>query len=1003
METQASQEQPLVLQVIPPRTESSRDMAALETVMQGLALDERHPVALEIVRTGRGRLFLLRATSRAALEHIAAQIQARYPQAEIRSLAEDPLALKEGETVAVVELGPGAASYLPLRSWRERELPSEGTDPLLGVLAALSHLPEQMRVVAQLALLPLPPAWSKAERRRAVEHPLEPERQRQRRETTTSGSAAPSMAAILLMGLLVALLLLWYRFSRRLPAWVFHAGTLLLHGKNPQLTPSQLTLLVACMVGIVLLLLVALFLFNRLRQRFGRTAIYDMRLVAEKTGRSAYRARLRLFLITSEVSGQQALSVVRTEDSLTVAGAKDASPYRLAVLRHCGKLFPLSLWQTFSRLCGRQKGIVTRGQDEVRWEVLERLSAAYRQYHLAAGGYFVPRRLSAGKAQRLLVHGPGLLGCFSGWAHDLRTSRHVLSVADVAVLWHLPQAADLPALPLLERGRARNFLVPFELSAGSGWRIGLSTQAGHALPVYLPAAFLRNNLLAVARTGKGKSTLFQHLAQAVLSGGMDTRGLFLIEPHGDLIEALSGLLPGWRQDDVVLVDLADQDYPPGINLLDATLGRSRDKAVDNLIGIFRHIWDTSWGPRTESVLEYALKTLADANEHLVQADPQHGPDRQYTLLDIVSLLRNISFRHAVMQQVSDPVLLDWWQQYYEPMDLRFQLEIISSVINKMAKFASTYTARRILGQPRSTIDLRDIVRTGKILLVSTANGVVGSDVGALIGSTLLGLFQVNLAEQAELPREQRQPFLVLIDEFQIYRGADFGSMLAELRKYGGSFGLATQSLAYLDRLDRTLRYTVLANVDHLFAFAMSAEDARLLQELDGIESDDITNLDDYTCYAKLTVQGHRLPVFSLRLDASAAGDSEQAQRVRLRTRQRFARPVDVIDAMLAQSLKRQAAYPVRTKTGERTRERELLPGEQVEEEEGGQGGISPSQAGVTEKQATKTARRKRRGGGGGGGNGVEVTLPIQQRADSLPLLYEPGDLVEREQEGVHEA
>jgi hypothetical protein len=334
------------------------------------------------------------------------------------------------------------------------------------------------------------------------------------------------------------------------------------------------------------------------------------------------------------------------------------------------------------------------------------------------------------------------------------------------------------------------------------------------------------------------------------------------------------------------------------------------------------------------------------------------------------------------------------------MDLRFQMEVISSVLNKMSKFASTYTARRILGQPRSTIDLRDIVRTGKILLVSTANGVVGSDVGALIGSTLLGLFQVNLAEQAELPRERRQQFLALIDEFQVYQGADFGSMLSELRKYGGSFGLATQSLAYLDRLDRTLRFTVLANVDHLFAFAMSAEDARLLQELDGIETDDITNLDDYTCYAKLTVHGHRLPVFSLRLDAPAQGDHEQAKRIRMRNQQRFARPVDVVDATLAQTLLRQTFYPVQAKTGERKREQELFKSEEAEES--GQVSVSPSQAGgVAEKQVTKAGRRKRRGGGGG--DRVEVTVTAAERTDSSPLLYEPGEVAEREQESAYEA
>ena len=138
-----AQEPCLVLQVVPPRTASSRDIAALETVMQGLALDTRHPIALEIARTESGRQFLLRATSRAALEHLAAQIQARYPQAIIQPLASDPLILKPGEIVTAVELRPGAASYLPLRAFRERELPTEGTDPLLGLLAAMSHVPAQ--------------------------------------------------------------------------------------------------------------------------------------------------------------------------------------------------------------------------------------------------------------------------------------------------------------------------------------------------------------------------------------------------------------------------------------------------------------------------------------------------------------------------------------------------------------------------------------------------------------------------------------------------------------------------------------------------------------------------------------------------------------------------------------------------------------------------------------------------------------------------------------------
>ncbi len=947
----------LVLQVVPPRTASSRDMAALETVMQGLALDRHHPVALEMARTESGRQFFVRATSPAALEHLASQIQARYPQASILPLTDDPLVLKPGETVTAIELRPGAASYLPLRAFRERELPIEGTDPLLG-----SHVPANMRIVTQLALLPLPSTWSRAERRRAVEHPLEPERLRQRRGMTASGSTAPSVGAIIAMGMLVALLLLWYRFSRKLPPWILRAGTLLLHGKNPHLSSLQMTELIAFLVGIGLLALLLLLGVSWVLRRVGRTSIYDMRLVAEKTGRSAYRARLRLFVIETGEESKQ-----------SKADAADTFRQFSSLIVYPQEITPTRLRDAYQQW--RQAALQKRERTNIHKGLLDRLTAAYRQYHLAAGGYFVPHALFLAKAERLLVQQTGPARIASGWAYDLRRSRHVLSVADVAVLWHLPQAGDLAELPLLERGRARTYLVPRELTIGNGWRIGCSTHAGHTLPVALPAEMLRHNLLAVASTGKGKSTLFLHLARAVLADETNPHGLFVMEPHRELIESLTGLIPLARQDDVVLVDVADMASPPGINPLDATLGRNRDKAVDNLITIFERIWINSWGPRTENVLEFALKTLADANQSIVQADLQHGPDRQYTLLDVVPLLRNSSFRHAVMEQVTDPVLLAWWQQYYEPMDLRFQVEVTSSVLNKMSKYASSHTIRRILGQPRSTVNFMELIRLGKILLVSTASGIVGADVSALLGATLLGLFHVTLAEQAEVARAERRHFLALIDEFQVYQGADFGTMLAELRKYGGSFGLATQSLSYLDRLDRTLRSTVLSNVDHLFAFAMSGEDARMLHELDGIEEDDITNLDDFTCYAKVSLAGRRLPLFSLHLDPPATGDHDLAQRIRLHSRQRFAHPGEVVDAMIARSLERSAPSTLssRIKGAAKTQETE----------EGGQNGalVVHAQA-STATPTAKSGRRKHRGSGNGS------ALERQEQPLSLPLVYE---------------
>jgi hypothetical protein len=176
-------------------------------------------------------------------------------------------------------------------------------------------------------------------------------------------------------------------------------------------------------------------------------------------------------------------------------------------------------------------------------------------------------------------------------------------------------------------------------------------------------------------------------------------------------------------------------------------------------------------------------------------------------------------------------------------------------------------------------------------------------------------------------------------------------MLAELRKYGGSFALATQLLAYLDRLERTLRATVLANIDHLFAFHMAGEDARLLHELDGIAEDDITNLDDFQCYVKLSLGGHRLPVFSLHLDAPPQPDEELAQLVRLRSQQRDGRPAGMVDDLIRQIQARQrSAVPTIP-----TKQRAFMRKEEEER------AVSSDN---DEGDAVSGRRRKKRGSGG---------------------------------------
>ncbi len=234
-------------------------------------------------------------------------------------------------------------------------------------------------------------------------------------------------------------------------------------------------------------------------------------------------------------------------------------------------------------------------------------------------------------------------------------------------------------------------------------------------------------------------------------------GLVVIDPHGDLVNNLLTLIPAARRDEVILVDLADTAYPVALNPLDALFGRDRDKAVESLLAVLSQIWAKFWGPRMQNALEYALKTLYEANETLIARDPQHGPDQQFTLLDVAPILSAPGFRRDVLSLTQDQALRTWWTHYYQPLDFRLQLEIINPVLTKIAAFSGSRVARRIVGQSRSTLDLGAIVRAGQVLLVNTAKGVVGAETSTLIGATLLGALQASLEEQGRLAPERAPP------------------------------------------------------------------------------------------------------------------------------------------------------------------------------------------------------------------------------------------------------
>lgn len=774
-----------LVEIVTPRTNSA-GIAAAENLFAAVPLAE--PFALELAATASARWFLARAQSPEMHRFLTAQLAVAYPQATLRPLdtrqypSIDPARLAQDEQVAACTLLLRAPVYLPIRTFIDRgdDDASTQADPVLGILGALDDLPDGWRALSQLVLRPAPDNWAAPYARLALEHPLEAERQTRSAPSsaTTSDPGVLFLAAVLVVGAIGLQGYAWYT-----------AGDVL-----------DLALLVG---GILGLGGVAAWLLTR------RTSppLYDPRLVAEKIGRPAHRAELRLAVFAP------------AEVALARVGLR-----------------------------------------------LDRIVAAYRQYALASANGFQSRRLDLKDRHLADLRPFHRLGALP-----------ILSSRELAGLWHLSRAqADVP---FVERTTARERL-PLPSTVASGCRIGVSTHQSREVSVSIPDDVLRRHLLLVAKTRRGKSSLLLRFARYLMErrpGDGTRRAIVLVDPHRDLAQAPLGLIPPERQADVTYLDVSSTQRPFGLNLLDVGLGWDRDKAIENALAVFKREFAGFWGPRMEDAFRFGLLTLFEVNIALGQASPE-GRARQYTILDLPSLLSDLAFRRTLLPLVTDPVVKSWWTTYFDALDRRLQIEVINPVQTKVQRFAGSAAARNIVGQAGSTIDPRTWIREGKIVIINTAKGTVGEDTAALLGGTLINLAALAIAEQSALDPAQRRPVSLLVDEFHANPGANYEAILAELSKYGANLVLATQSLARLEALDRehhrALRATVFANLDGLFAFHCSAEDARyLVHELgEGIDEHDLVSLGEHRCYARVSAAEGRPAAFSVRLDPPPASD-----------------------------------------------------------------------------------------------------------------------------------
>jgi hypothetical protein len=847
------------IQVIASRVaDPKRPADSFEAAFQGLVLDQHRPLALELSGEGStgAKGFLVRGTKEEAIYHAQTHLRAFFPQIQIRAVpdAQDPLRVHLGETVSCCELRPGAAAYLPLRQMEE-------ADPLRGLLGALS-VPRGLRAVIQIALVPASATWSAGLRRKAVEHPLESERRSQARAQALARNPTPNTAALIWMAAILAGLLLSQQWHWQLPAWVMDAFVDLFHGQLPPLLWSQAFLLYG---GLLLVLLgpLLLGLLVHFAKPLFSPDIYNQLEVARKTSQMAYRSRIRLYVF----SAGPVLSYRKV--------------FQLGMRLVSGSLFP----EVFSRRKKRTHGrigrtwrllrlcrvLVRRERTHRQFHArrrriaLESMTAAFRQFDTASANYFQPVFQPDARAHRLVQ---------GHWPRWLAHSRHLVTSDFLSRAWYLPQESMFE-LPGLEQKAARTRLVPTCLIAPSNQpALGVSTHAGYELPFALPDGFLRQHTLVGGKTGEGKSVLLAAIARVAMQQG---DGLFLLDPHGDLAYDVLSRVPASRRSDVVFIDLADRAWCIGMNPLDVTMKQGRDLVVASLVTTFSTLWESGWGPRMEAPFRAAVASLFEANEARIKEGKP-----QYTLLDVLPLLLNPAIQTEVVKRLADPFLRRFWYDYVSKLDRRQWRDRIDPILTKTLHFEAKI-ARSILGQPTSTFDLKTLISQRKIVVIRLAAGETGL-VAPIFGATILGFLLTALREQSRLPLTSRIPVNVMVDEFQSIPGADYNLLLSELRKFGASATLATQSLDYLSRHHPHLLATTLSNVKQYFIFRMSAADAHLIARELSVEEGDIVHQDTYSCYVRL-VYGHEIqPTFSLRLLPPPPIEASMIEAFRLHSR-----------------------------------------------------------------------------------------------------------------------
>ena len=392
----------------------------------------------------------------------------------------------------------------------------------------------------------------------------------------------------------------------------------------------------------------------------------------------------------------------------------------------------------------------------------------------------------------------------------------------------------------------------------------------------------RRHFYVVGKTGMGKTVMIKNMATQDIQHG---HGLSFVDPHGEAAEELLDFIPSNRINDVIYFNPADIEYPIAFNIMEKVDISHRHLVAGGLMGVFKKIWPDVWSARMEYILNNCILALLEY------------PDA--TLLGVNRMLSDTEYRKKVINKITDPVVKAFWVQEYSRYTQRYEVEATAAIQNKVGQFISAPIIRNIIGQVKSSIDMRKIMDDGKILIMDLSKGRIGEDNSRLLGALMITKLQLAAMQRIDIPEEKRRDFFLYIDEFQNFATQSFISILSEARKYRLALILGHQ---YITQMEEEVRDAVFGNVGTIVCFRVGAEDAGWLEREFTPEflATDLVNLTKYNIYLKLMIDGVAGRPFSAQtLPPFPATHKSNREKIIKISRERYSTPRKMVDEKIA--------------------------------------------------------------------------------------------------------